>query len=260
MSMFPQMSRRCVSLCHGVQCTKEIHHEGKHYARTQAGIFVRWTNGEALAYARKLREEEKRQQQEEAQQRLLAEEKRIEEEKKGRVRSHKPFIGWRAWHVTGSDEDPVLMSIARTQIIWGGPTQTVHKKATGELREVHPRNSATANFGQNTESYDHGIYSYKTPAFMMQFLFKEGFNLRYPAVGRVENWGHIVEHEWGYRAQKVVVTGLWLVCSKRDDIYKSLQLSRVAPLEQRYQCDVEVIPEEKVQAWTTYYTKESEDG
>jgi len=106
--------------------------------------------------------------------------------------------------------------------------------------------------GNPGPGYDWGVYSYKRP----DWLFKYNSSLRRRdtlVLGRIENLGHTIEHEFGYRAQRVIIQELWLFIEPapsgtehKHDFWRSL-------LSERYECDVHDVSIHKLDSWLTYY-------
>jgi hypothetical protein len=69
-------------------------------------------------------------------------------------------------------------------------------------------------------SWDHacGIYAAKTPADI--HVFHGGTSI----VGKVEMWGHVIEHEFGYRASHARIAHLWV-----DDRWRAERISSAYP-------------------------------
>jgi len=98
-----------------------------------------------------------------------------------------------------------------------------------------------------TAHLDFGIYSYKTPH---ELSIYHGFG---DIVGRIDNLGHVVEHEWGYRAQKATIIELWFLNSP---LFDKLQTT----FEDRYQCPVNFLGHSKVKHWIDYWTEEMREA
>jgi len=96
--------------------------------------------------------------------------------------SDQAAVGWRAWNWDGS-------SLRGVYAQW--PTQLL--EASCPHCDVVP-------------SWDHvcGIYAAKRPADV--HVFHGGSSI----VGRVELWGDVIEHEYGYRASHARITSLWV--------------------------------------------------
>ena len=86
-------------------------------------------------------------------------------------------VGWRAW-------------------VWTGKTLKGYRAEWNEAMMV-----AACDRCDNPPGWDHGcgIYALKEPTELADA----------PIFGRVEMWGDVVEHEWGYRASHARITDLW---------------------------------------------------
>lgn len=79
---------------------------------------------------------------------------------------------------------------------------------------------ATCPYCEVVPSWDHacGIYAAKTPTDI--HLFHGGTSI----VGKVEMWGHVIEHEFGYRASHARIAHLWV-----DDRWRAERVSSTYP-------------------------------
>ncbi len=92
--------------------------------------------------------------------------------------SPEPVVGWRAWTWTGK-------TLKGYRAEWCEATMT-----------------ACCDRCESSPGWDHGCGIY---------ALKELTELDdAPVLGRVEMWGDVVEHEWGYRASHARITDLWV--------------------------------------------------
>ncbi|MFQ5523067.1 MAG: hypothetical protein ACE5F5_05770 [Acidimicrobiia bacterium] len=91
--------------------------------------------------------------------------------------SPEPVVGWRAW-------------------VWTGKTLKGYRAEWSKGMMA-----ATCDRCDSPPGWDHGcgIYALKDLAELSDA----------PIFGRVEMWGDVVEHEWGYRASHALITDLW---------------------------------------------------
>lgn len=112
-------------------------------------------------------------------------------------RRTEPFISWRAWKLS---DDGKLRSLT-SQHVWDGPVCTTQVLKNGQpVKPMWDNKPGSRIEGAN----DAGVYSYKDPTCLPRWL------PGYPVYGRIENYGHVVEHELGYRSQKVIIQELWI--------------------------------------------------
>lgn len=131
-----------------------------------------------------------------------------------------PFISWRAWQI---DYESQKLRSLTSDTIWDGPVCT-----TRLLKNGQPEKPTWANHAERIKGYsDAGVYSYKTPSLLAEYL--SGF----PVYGRLENYGHVIEHELGYRSQKVVIQELFLIFN--SPVYEREWADK---LESLYGCEV----------------------
>lgn len=164
---------------------------------------------------------------------------------------HEPFKSWRWWELSPRGK---LMSIT-ADYIWGGPTATTRQLPDGSLALVSAKNHFVRFDGFD----DYGVYSYKTPSLLFTYnpsLQDRASRNRIIVLGELENWGHVVEHAYGYRSQRVLITKLWVFApylhgvigmDVKMNIWKGL-------LESTYQCDVEIVENQRLEGWIKYYS------
>lgn len=106
--------------------------------------------------------------------------------------SPQPVVGWRAW-------------------LWTGKTLKGYRVEWPE-----PELAAVCERCENPPGWDHGcgIYALKEFSELAEA----------PVFGRVEMWGDVVEHEWGYRASHARITDLWV-----DSNRAAAELARAYP-------------------------------
>lgn len=202
-----------------VKCRKSEGHLGSHEGRSPKGLSLVWTDQEG------------------------AESRRVELPK-----VTVPPIGWRTWGLLKHD---VLRS-AVMDTPWEGPVMTTRPRSDGKgLCRV--RSDRIGYLTQVEQAnHDNGVYSYKTlKGLSTYFLLSSGQN---SVFGKVELHGHVVPHEFGWRAQKVIIRHLWYIVPSAV-----AHFTEVGALERRYQCPVEVLPQDKVHGFITYYTDPEEE-
>jgi hypothetical protein len=152
------------------------------------------------------------------------------------------LTGWRCWRLGPAH---LLLSTSR-QHIWEGPVAT-----TFENRMVTETNHVPE------VDRDYGVYSYKSPVKLLKYfpgIYSGSSYPSYPVVGRVDVLGHVIEHELGWRAQKVIIRELWFVVKNnlRDYIIDDLEAS--------YQCPVNALKSSQVNAWAEWFDSQQEEA
>ena len=165
------------------------------------------------------------------------------------VKRTEPLVGWRGWKIRqidwGMDGDEKLLCSQAANYAWTGPVATTKLQPDGSPTRVHSENPIVITpLGTHL---DYGIYSYKTPYELSTY---HGFG---DIVGRIDNLGHVVEHEWGYRAQKAAIIELWFL---NPGLYYELK----TPFEDRYQCPVNLLKIGMVTPWKDYWTQEMKEA
>jgi hypothetical protein len=140
-----------------------------------------------------------------------------------------PILGWRAWAVAETDEGPELTSLVYA-----------HPWPAGEplQRTCEPGGCLAARWP--TQPHACGIHAFKDRADAARFpsmwearRFSGAGPPGESIVGQVSLWGHVIEHERGYRAEYAYPYSLLL----------SPEQERFArPLAARYLVDVLVEP------------------
>lgn len=182
-------------------------------------------------------------------------------------KSNSPIVGWRTWKIGKFSkfvrkDNPLIeceiveggyfpkgtidldwrriesrsyyLAPAHVGGIWEGPVMTTNVLPNGRLSPVSLVNKAT--FGIEGRG-DYGVYSYKN---LPELVSHHGI-LEYRIFGKVDNVGQVIEHEFGYRAQKSIIRELWLlgfVIERIEHIHMK------DSLEERYQCPVNVFEKE----------------
>jgi hypothetical protein len=153
-------------------------------------------------------------------------------------KTNKPIIGWRTWRLTCScmetaidknqnmlvhrEDCEWMLKAGHLDVIWESPVMTTIVAGNGKPVEV-----SLTNHKRNGERGDYGVYSYKTLNWLLEFHGSSG------VIGRIDNYGHVIEHEFGYRSQKVVIKELWVVAP-----FSSLIAEQ---LEKRYHCPLTIV-------------------
>ncbi len=166
----------------------------------------------------------------------------------------KPLVGWRSWSIEWPD---VMLYSASAQMVWESPTQTTKKMQNGKLARVcswNPVRTRGALRVSNDPYHDYGIYSYKSVE-LLNGLHRLQIG---QAVGLIGSSGHVVEHEYGYRAQICIVEELWMLVAQISGglqvqaanaamgshegrvVYADYKIA-ADKLEARYHCPVSVI-------------------
>lgn len=169
------------------------------------------------------------------------------------TKSNQPIISWRWWKLTGRG---ILKSISSDHV-WKEPIMTTKLdsfKNPMKVSILNPIEHGGINY-RDGELRDWGVYSYKTP----EFLFIHNPSLAPDAwhplmLGRIKNTGHIVEHEFGYRAQKSEILELWAFCLEIP--------ANAGPwlrtMKGRYKCEIHLIPFSRLKGWIKYYSDTGE--
>jgi hypothetical protein len=149
-----------------------------------------------------------------------------------------PLVAYRTWRIVAEPRGRPLLFVKprydyflyseTADVRWTGPILRADGKPTERKMD--------AFYAQDPVKHPHGIYAYKNgvrafrEAGMTQELYRE------PRVaGKIELFGTVIEHEYGYRAEACRITGLRLapkVVEKHPGILEQF--------EERYQCNVEV--------------------
>lgn len=160
-----------------------------------------------------------------------------------------PLYSWRWWR---PGPRATLKSIT-SDTVWYTKRMTTTKRHDGTLLPVSFKNPAehtAARIETGMKLVDWGVYSYKTPTtlfyFNKQLLYRSTLLL-----GKLKNFGHIVEHEYGYRSQIVEVCELFVFLDEDTDKLNSEQYSTL--FTGRYGCPVVVIPMSRLDSRLTYY-------
>lgn len=151
-----------------------------------------------------------------------------------------PLIGWRTWRIVPNAASQWVLKSMSANYIWESPV--------GRTRN---------NERLTKDREHHGVYSYKTPNLMLQHL-----GLLSNIAGRMDLTGHVVEHEFGYRAQRATIRELWIFDQGRPfqtnqfvDTEKEIE-QITSDLESRYQCPVHVVKADQLYYWADYMTEE----
>lgn len=146
-----------------------------------------------------------------------------------------PLVGWRGWNVVFPD---VMLKSKSADFLWETPTCTTKTTLSGTLSKVSSSNPVKAKNAvriRRDPYHDYGIYSYKSVVLL------EGLHsIQYETVvGRIESSGHVIEHEYGYRAQVAVIKELWYMAPDVPEVEWILNAQGIIDkLEARYQCTV----------------------
>ena len=226
--MFGGLIRRCPSILHTkdgtVQCIGKAPASGKshtHVGRTDAGLRITWTDADAK----------------ESKEQYLWEE------------TDETFYGWRCWRITKG----MFLQSVTSETTWTEPVLRANGRPY--VREL-------GEYGRmEREDVDYGIYCYKTPKLLYEHLGVAitsdgagGTYGRFPGIGCIELSGHVVEHTKGYRAETATFVKIWIVM--HDPMEKFFKQSAVREMEERYQCDVDLIEAEQVRGWADFFNEE----
>jgi hypothetical protein len=161
------------------------------------------------------------------------------------TKRHEPLYSWRWWTIGPRG---MLKSIT-SEYLWTGPVGTTKLGPGGKPLRVSPRNPIEGCW--IPDGYDWGVYSYKTPSQL--FRYNPELQNKEPLVlGRVQNYGHVVEHEYGFRSQRVIVRDLTVFYRYIMGVERKTDYWTGA-LEHRYECPVKLVTRDKLNAWLTYY-------
>jgi hypothetical protein len=137
-----------------------------------------------------------------------------------------PFYGWRCWEVSNRrpPQTPVLSSMA-VNYEWTGPVATT-VKINGRPQRVLSRQQFDVDYNGGRL----GVHAFKKATRMWQQYY--GLPV---VVGLVELQDHVIEHEYGYRAQIAVIRRLWLtpLVGRRIELLQHF--------ERLYDCTVDLI-------------------
>jgi hypothetical protein len=153
----------------------------------------------------------------------------------------RPILSWRWWRLGTRGR---LRSITATKE-WYGPTMTIKQNPSETFVPIAPIISGPASHW--------GVFSYKTP------LLLAGYDpyfasIQFPILGRGENRGQVIEHEYGYRSQSYTIKDLWVVAPEG----KTPSSEWLTLLADTYELSPQVIPEHSLQGWIRFYSDPSE--
>ena len=159
---------------------------------------------------------------------------------KGKIEKRsEPFVGWRGWNIEFPD---VMLRSKSADFLWETPTCTTKATLSGTLSKVSSSNPVKAKNAvriRRDPYHDYGIYSYKS----VELLNRLHSIHTEHVVGRIESSGHVIEHEYGYRAQVAVIKELWYISNDYPTVDFMLEgQSIIEKLEDRYQCSARIIP------------------
>lgn len=216
-----------------IQCSLEAGHIGNHLGKSRAKLMVEWNDVQAR--------------------------EALEPRPLPMARVEGPITGWKSWPL---DVWPIpeMVDVRRhkldfslmtevTKTRWQSPVMTTRllPDSSGFCR-VWQKNDPQ---GRPPEGFDYGIYSYKT-LWGLRAHHWGTTHWRNDVVGKVEVLpGHAIEHEWGYRAQIVIVRELWALGAEGYE-----QKTLIEALSSRYACPVTVISTSKVDDWVNYMIEE----
>lgn len=226
-------ARRCPAKISGLQCEMERDHSGMHGAYDlDQELFLHWFDAPVDEPKRKL----------------------------GGPRVTKrtePIYSWR-WWVFG--RRGILQSIA-SKSEWFTPTMTTKETPKGEPARVASKNPignpSTYHLVKRDPYVDFGVFSYKSPKLLYETnpgWFRKG-RFDPMVLGKLENRGHVVEHELGYRSQIVVVRELWVF---HEDPEIRFNTGWLRATKKRYDCEVHTVPREKLEGWVEFYSDPEE--
>lgn len=146
--------------------------------------------------------------------------------------------GWRVWQIPASisthGKYPVKLQSMAAHSFWIPGEPCIAK--CGVRSQLQLRHPEAFEFCENPPGEGHacGLYSAKTLEWLVG-----GFNYHtqydaentFVVVGKVANWGKVIEHEWGYRAEKSYPVLLYVP-------YEAWHF--VKPLEEAYHVPVEL--------------------
>lgn len=237
-------SRRCKSKLlyggvHGIlSCIGERDHDGVHVGKTEGGLRITWTTKDSLESYKRLERD------------LVN--KRTE-----------PFIGWRIWDLLKGSK---LKSVT-SEKVWDKPVLRARGRPWSKL--LKEENDGCFTRYHNAETYrkfkqndwtDYGIYCYKNPSLLLDYLGiyitgigSSGVRL-HSVIGAIELTGRVVEHTIGYRAQVATFKELWVV--PENALEQSFMKHVVKELEDRYQCPTHILDPKQVEHWARFYSEE----
>jgi hypothetical protein len=207
-----------------IPCVFQEEHKGEtfHLGRTAGGMYIRWSEEDAREAREKWQTEN------------------------GCFIKKEPLVGWRTWKLSWPSQTHLMSTAAGDK--WTGPRMTTldFMRVTPHWGNVAPKHRTKSPL------HDFGVFSYKNPVLLMRY-FEVG-SRTLPVVGRLDLTGHIVEHEFGSRAQSVMIRELWLV---KESLLGNINPTVTqAHLQEHYECPVHLIPKDQLKAWAAYYTKE----
>lgn len=163
------------------------------------------------------------------------------------VRVTEPLYSWRWWRIGPRG---YLQSMT-AKSVWYGPTMTTCKLPESDgLCRVSAHNPITGL--APAPGTDWGVYSYKRPDWLFQYN-KSLKTLDTLVLGRIENSGHVIEHEYGYRSQVVVMRELWIFAAPEPTLIEHKHEYWRSLMSERYECDVHIVSRDKLDSWLTYY-------
>lgn len=139
--------------------------------------------------------------------------------------SHIPLIGYRAWSISSSFK---LKALTASHTM-DGPVDWNPKKPP-----INWKGFIAATWDQNLRQEDYiGFFALKNP----ELLFK-ALGYSEMVYARVSLYGTVIEHDIGFRAQRLRIDRLWI-----NGMYTDfLTIEIISTMEETYQCDVDVIP------------------
>lgn len=177
-----------------------------------------------------------------------------------------PIRAWRCWHV-GTEDTPLLHSPQHQTDVWppvGGwdsKTQlteqrdfvTARCRATGTGQEAHPCPSPSGQFHSGKGC---GLYAYHDMEDLSWDFPLDGVmvttNTKSDIVwGRVLLWGHVFEHERGYRAEHARIESL----VKVEGLGSSRVNDRLEEIALFYGVPLEHVGKEAVEKIATYWVE-----
>lgn len=133
------------------------------------------------------------------------------------------LVGIRGWSLRGRSSAPLRLGSLILRYEWDGPVQRTGKPILDShhfLPPTRPRPEV-------------GFYACK-PRFAYERLHRYG---TLECVGVVSLFGRVVEHEYGYRAERVRVDALWVARGALPRRWQE-ETPRIADrLAERYRCD-----------------------
>jgi hypothetical protein len=133
---------------------------------------------------------------------------------------------WRAWRTEREADGSVCLMSITAYFKWEGPVVKVDPPISWE-------------WDTSVDARHSGIHAFRS----LEIARAE---LDCPeAVGTVSLSGKVMVHQFGYRAEKALITKLW-VPSFHTDLYKT----DITHLEERYQCDVVMV---RATSWEAFW-------